>query len=211
MTQKEIYFLVALTFIAAPTIFLLSEKLKETTSFCIQCHAGGGKALHEEKYNAFTSENPSNMSAAHRAAGEKAVRRFACSDCHTGRTFGLKVRVTSLEIYNTFYHLLAGGKEPKYLNPKLMPDSNCTFCHKPKTKGDRKSFHTTSAHMPAIKTACILCHQSHKEGDPEYYFINMQALLAECRSCHKSLSPAVLSILPEEKLKATLSLSRVLP
>jgi len=115
-----------------------------------------------------------------------------------GRSFGMKAVLHWREIKNTAIYFFGSFEEPKELDKNLMPDENCIVCHEKEISGNDKSkFHGYQPHRIAKNLYCISCHSSHKKGEPDYYFLDMEKLSAECRKCHPQLSESFLVVFPE--------------
>jgi len=173
--------------------WFLSDSIKRRPDFCVSCHLANNKSLHEEKHKGFNKDISENLAGAHRLKGGEG---FSCKDCHTGRSAGLILKIGWLEFSNTVYHFFGDPKEPKKLDPDLMPDANCVVCHANMDKG-METFHGMMAHKPKVKVFCVQCHVTHPAGRKGYYFIDIPTLLEACKICHPQLSPAFLRILPK--------------
>ncbi|GMT42857.1 MAG: hypothetical protein IEMM0002_1268 [bacterium] len=174
-----------------PLGFEVTERMKRLDGFCVSCHLDEQTPLHDAKQKAFIRGAPVNLAGAHR---KKSIRKFHCGDCHTGHNLPLKLKITYLETYNTFKHILGMAKEPKHLDDKLMPDDNCRACHSGFAAAPDR-FHGLEQHRPSVPVQCIKCHSSHATGLENYNFIVMERMIEACRKCHPRFSPIFKRIL----------------
>lgn len=152
------------------------------------CHLGNNRFLHEEKYKDFFTNEPLNLSGAHRLKGGR------CIDCHRG--IGILDEMKYLftgEIFDLIKYLNKPN-EPIALSMP-MADKNCIYCHKD-IKKENNGFHYYNAHKGVIPILCVECHIAHDNNmNGGYFFINKEKVLNVCYQCHRGLSKRIKEVL----------------
>ena len=188
--QKRIAIAALLLVLLTPLFYSLGEKIKRRPEFCISCHIDSPTPRHIKKQKSFVKNVPVDLAGFHKSKSKD----FSCTDCHAGRTLSIKMQIAVLETYNTFLHFLAKRVEPQSMKAKLMPDDNCTVCHKGSAESP-ESFHGLKPHIPSVSVPCISCHFAHIAGRPDYNFIDTDKIKQACKRCHPNLSEAFTRVL----------------
>jgi hypothetical protein len=176
---------------AAPTGWIVTDRLERENAFCTSCHLEPSVPLHDAKRSDFERRPPLTLVAAHGLAGvEDGGRRdFRCIDCHGGVGPLGRLRVKVLSARDGFWYAVGAFDEPDHMRWPLL-DADCRQCHatfeeRGVTPGRDPLFHELSAHNTALGVACVDCHLAHDEGGlPGYDFLQPDAVRARCAECH---------------------------
>ena len=100
--------------VAAPTGWVVTDRLEADNAFCVSCHLDAETPLHRDHDADFRARPPVSLAAAH-AAAENAEHEdavFRCIDCHGGTAFLGRARVKLLSAKDAFWYVTGRFEEP---------------------------------------------------------------------------------------------------
>jgi nitrate/TMAO reductase-like tetraheme cytochrome c subunit len=173
--------------VAAPTGWLVTDRLEQDDDFCNACHLPSGPPLHEQVRADFDATEPVVLASLHGAA-EHDGRDFRCIDCHGGVSFAGRVRVKALAGLDALVYLTGRFEEPHGMAWPLW-DEDCTQCHASFDESPGESwnprFHELPVHNTALGVGCVECHLSHETGgNPQAHFLVAESVRFQCARCH---------------------------
>jgi hypothetical protein len=178
--------------VAAPTGFVVSDRIEADNDFCTACHLSPGVPLHREIRRDFDAAPAESLAAAHARAGvdeDGAKREFRCIDCHGGTSLHGRLRVKAIAARDAFWYVIGRFEEPTSMRHPLW-DEDCSKCHarfdeSEPAEWETPRFHQLAVHNAELGVACVECHLSHEPGgDPELDFIAVAHTRAQCARCH---------------------------
>ena len=174
----------ALLLVAAPVA--LVKHLDQYNGFCISCH------LHEPHYRGMVATPPATLAGAHFGA-KSAGHPERCFTCHSGEGVTGWSAVTALSAWDATRWVLGAGHEATSMRLPLE-DRACLKCHAADVRGTRSAEETDRYHELAdhrgVRTPCVACHVTHREGRPDRGFLDDTVVRARCRSCHSRMDSA---------------------
>ena len=174
----------ALMLVAAPVV--LVKHLDQYNEFCISCH------LHERHFRGMVATPPATLAGAHFAAKSRGHPE-RCFTCHSGEGVTGWSDVTALSAWDAARWVLGAHHEPTSMRLALE-NRACLKCHAPAVRGTRSTEETDRYHELAdhrsVRTPCVSCHITHREGRRERDFLDDTVVRARCRECHPRLDDA---------------------
>lgn len=177
--------------LAAPTGWLVTDRLEADNAFCISCHLDAGVPLHRDNHADFEALPAVSLAVAHARAGnaEHEDGAFRCIDCHGGTGFGGRAAVKLLSAKDAFWYLTGRFEEPDGMHWPLR-DEDCARCHAtfderaPEDWGD-PAFHELALHNRELGVDCVSCHLSHERGGlADHFFVHPTDVRTQCARCH---------------------------
>ena len=177
--------------LAAPTGWVVTDRLEQDDDFCNACHLEPEVPLHLDIRRDFQASPPASLAAAHASAGSEvhADGAFRCIDCHGGTSWTGRARVKVLAAKDAFWYVVGHFEEPTGMRWPLW-DEDCTKCHAGFDESEPEAwenprFHQLAVHNVELGVDCVECHSSHQaEGDPDHHFLRAREVRSQCSRCH---------------------------
>lgn len=185
--------------LAAPTGWLVTDRLEQDDDFCNACHLEPGLPLHLEIRRGFDARPPASLAGRHAAAGNRAREDagFRCIDCHGGVSLAGRLRVKALAAKDAFWYGVGRFDEPSAMRWPLW-DEDCTRCHarfdeeRPRS-WETPRFHQLAVHNVELGVACVECHEAHETGGAaDVFFLRPACVRLQCARCHTEFEEGAL-------------------
>ena len=176
--------------LAAPTAWVVTDRLEADNAFCVSCHLDAETPLHRDLDADFRARPAVSLAVAHAAAGnpEHEDGAFRCIDCHGGTGVEGRARVKLLSAVDAFWYVSGRFEEPDGMDWPLR-EEDCRRCHA--SFEERSSdwadpaFHELAVHNRELGVGCVTCHLSHERGGlADHFHLHPAPVRAQCASCH---------------------------